>query len=80
MDFYVFDCSKDDATQIITADPDPSTIPQQATDQLCRGGQWTLTDQFQKGDGTYPPLQEAFIEQEIQKKGYYWVGTGAGVA
>lgn len=69
---YVFECSPGNDS-IIVADPDPAKIPADATQKICRRGQWTLIDPFAKEDGTYPPAKEVLIEQEIQARGYYWV-------
>jgi hypothetical protein len=79
MDFYVFECSLDSDTNIITADPDPANITPDATNKHCPGGAWTLIDQFTEGDGTYPAAKEAEIKKAIQDDGYYWVMPPGGV-
>lgn len=79
MDFYVFECSLDSDTNIITADTDPAMITPDATDKLCHGGTWTLIEQFAEGDGTYPVAKEAEIKKAIQDHGYYWVMPPNGV-
>jgi len=79
MDFYVFECSLDSDTNIITADPDAANIPPDATDKHCHGGTWTLIYQFTEGDGTYLAAKEAEIKKAIQDDAYYWVTPPGGV-